>query len=145
MLMTPAQAALPVTPNTGRYSPPAQSQSVGLRQLLQSVKRGPMWGTRQLDIFKLDASEPEDLTLFYAGHLALGVAAIRVDCRGGEGNDGRSATGRAPCARASWAWRSNRLRTSDGYRYRGAYEHALERRPSDRGHRHAIVQGITSR
>lgn len=44
---------------------------MGLRELLQSAKRGPMWGTRQLDIFKSDASEPEDLTLFYAGDLAL--------------------------------------------------------------------------
>jgi hypothetical protein len=35
--------------------------------LLQSAKRGPMWGIRQLDIFKSDASEPDDSTLFYAG------------------------------------------------------------------------------
>jgi DNA processing protein len=39
--------------------------------LLASVRRGPSWATHQLDIFKGDASEPEDVRLFYAGDIAL--------------------------------------------------------------------------
>jgi len=42
-----------------------------LRDLLQLAKRGPLWSARQLDIFKSDASEPDDLTLFCAGDIAL--------------------------------------------------------------------------
>jgi DNA processing protein len=68
MLMTPARSALA---NLGGYSPPTQSRSVLLRDLLQSAQRGPMWSARQLDIFKSDATEPDNLTLFYAGEIAL--------------------------------------------------------------------------
>jgi DNA processing protein len=69
MLMTPARSAIPA--HRAPYTAPPQSQSTRLRELLQAARRGPMWNTRQLDIFKSDASEPEELTLYYTGDLGL--------------------------------------------------------------------------
>lgn len=68
MLMTPAP---PIPRSRGDYDAPTQTQSVPLLDLLVSAKRGPAWATHQLDIFKADASEPEDTRLFYVGDLAL--------------------------------------------------------------------------
>lgn len=71
MLVTSARSALPGHRGSGKYTPPPQSKTTGLRELLRTAERGPMWSTRQLDIFKPDASEPDEQTLFYAGDLAL--------------------------------------------------------------------------
>jgi DNA processing protein len=67
MLMTPARSAT----HPRGYTPPTQVQSVGLRALLNTAKRGPAWETHQLDIFKSGAIEPDDSTIFYAGDLEL--------------------------------------------------------------------------
>ena len=71
MLMTPARSTSPARLGRGGYATPTQSQSVRLRELLYLVERGPMWSARQLDIFKPNAIEPDDLTLHYAGDLGL--------------------------------------------------------------------------
>jgi DNA processing protein len=71
MLMTPGRPMPRNHAGSGVYEAPTQSQSVPLRDLLASAKRGPMWATHQLDIFKSDAIEPDDQTLFYAGDLTL--------------------------------------------------------------------------
>jgi DNA protecting protein DprA len=71
MLMTPARSALPAHRGTGGYTAPTDVKTVRLRDLLYEVQRGPMFSTRQLDIFKDSSVEPDDLTLYYAGDLNL--------------------------------------------------------------------------
>lgn len=71
MLMTPARTAITAHRGTDGYTAPTDVKSVRLRDLLYEVKRGPMWSTRQLDIFKPNAVEPDDLALYYAGDLSL--------------------------------------------------------------------------
>jgi DNA processing protein len=70
MLMTPARSTSPARPGRG-YTPPEQTKSVRLRELLHAIQRGPKLTARQLDIFKSDIGEPDDLPLFYAGDLGL--------------------------------------------------------------------------
>jgi DNA processing protein len=67
--MAPARSA--IRAHRAHYTAPPQTQLIRLRDLLQIAKRGPMWNTRQLDIFKPDAKEPDDLTLYYSGDLGL--------------------------------------------------------------------------
>jgi DNA processing protein len=69
--MTSARSALPDDKIGGTYVAPTESRTARLRYLLQTVKRGPSWSTRQLDIFKAEAVEPIDQTLFYAGDFSL--------------------------------------------------------------------------
>ena len=69
VFMTPARSA--IRAHRAHYTAPPQTQLIRLRDLLQIAKRGPMWNTRQLDIFKPDAKEPDDLTLYYSGDLGL--------------------------------------------------------------------------
>lgn len=71
MLMTPSRSALPDHQGTGSYTAPTDIKSVRLRDLLYEVKRGPMFSTHQLDIFKENSVEPDDQTLYCAGDLAL--------------------------------------------------------------------------
>ena len=94
MLMTPARSTSPAQPD-GRYTPPEQAESVRLRELLYSVQRGPKWTGRQLDIFKTNAIEPDDLPLFYAGDLSL----LSRPCVSIVGTRNATPNGRARAAR----------------------------------------------
>jgi DNA processing protein len=69
MFMTAARSAPCDRPDG--YTAPTEMQSVTLRELLYSAKRGPQWNTHQLDIFKGEAVEPDEQTLFCAGDLGL--------------------------------------------------------------------------
>lgn len=69
--MTSARSALPSDRNSGSYSAPTQSRTVRLRDLLQSVKRGPKWNSTRFGVLESGVTEPDDLTLFYAGDLGL--------------------------------------------------------------------------
>jgi hypothetical protein len=75
VFMAPARSA--IRAHRAHYTAPPQTQLIRLRDLLQIAKRGPMWNTRQLDIFKPDAKEPHDLTLFLGEDVLFGRGQLR--------------------------------------------------------------------
>jgi DNA processing protein len=72
MLVNPSRSASSGSrTGAGAYVAPAEGSSIGLRELLSSIRRGPAWADRQLDRFVGEATEPADQRLFYAGDLGL--------------------------------------------------------------------------
>jgi hypothetical protein len=72
MLMSPARRSAQGQTGRKRYEPPGQSHVSWLRELLRSVDRRDL-SARQLDIFRpvSEASQPDDLRLFWAGDISL--------------------------------------------------------------------------
>jgi DNA processing protein len=95
MLMTTARSLQHNDQGNGGYTAPMNSAMVPLLNLLQSAKRGPDWATRQLDIFKTDASAPEEAPLFCAGDLTL----ARLPCVSIVGSREATPQGRARATR----------------------------------------------
>lgn len=71
MLTTAPRSTFAQGHRAGTYRAPSEISTRRLSELLQFAQRGPMWGARQLDIFRPEAVEPHDLELFCAGDLTL--------------------------------------------------------------------------
>jgi DNA processing protein len=71
MFMNTARPAIPERSDRTAYTAPTHVNSVDLHSFLEWAQRGPTWSTHQLDIFKPEATEPDNATLYYAGDLSL--------------------------------------------------------------------------
>ncbi|MEA2896567.1 MAG: processing protein [Bradyrhizobium sp.] len=93
--MTSARSVQHDPRGNGGYAAPANTVTVKLLDLLQSAQRGPNWATHQLDIFKSDASEPDEASLFCAGDVTL----VRRPCVSVVGSREATPQGRARATR----------------------------------------------